>query len=323
MLSSDTASASVTPISGYISFAAGAELASLSLHSVDDSVPEPSALFTLSLTNVAGGARLSGSQDSATITILKSDSSNGIFGFADTGVSIIGEPGNTTLSLNRSEGDSGSVTVAWEVRDASTGVLAQQDFSPARGVVDFAEGERLQTFQVTALDEDTPELSESFIVVLTSAVSNDNQTSSTSLSGASIDSGRSQAPLTVTENDFPYGVMQFSTAAPVAGQPIVLATAMPVLTVAESDGVATVFVVRAQGTVGSVTVEFFTSDGTATDLGVQPDYVSNAGVLRFAAGEMVQSFNVSLVDDTEPELAKTFFVNLTNPQGGEQQHGLV
>lgn len=266
-----------------------------------------------------GGARVSASQDTATITVLKSDSSNGVFGFLSGSLSSsIGEPGSIALAVNRSEGNFGAVTVAWEVRETLTGIVATQDFNPATGRVVFQENEIIQTFFVTALDEMVPELNEDFVVVLTSAVANDNQSSSTPMSGASIDSERSQAALEVTENDFPYGVIQFSAVAPRAGDPIPLATTMPELTVDEASGSVTVYVVRAQGTVGNVDIEFFTSDGTATNLGVDPDYVSNAGQFRFAAGITVQSFEVTLVDDSDPELAKTFFVNLTNPQGGKK-----
>lgn len=307
------------PISGYISFSTNVSQASIFLGSVDDSVPEPSSSVQLSLTNVAGGARVDASQDTAIITVLKSDSSNGVFGFASGSLAgTIGEPGSISLTINRSNGMFGDVTVNWEVRETSSGMIATQDFNPAAGSVEFEENESLQTFIVTSFDEMVPELNEDFVVVLTSAIANDNQTSSTPTSGASIDSGRSQAALVVTENDFPYGVLQFSVSAPVPGQPIALATSMPELTVDEGSGVVTVYVVRAQGVVGNVNIEFLTSDGTATNLGVNPDYVSNAGQLSFAPGTAVQSFNVTLIDDSDPELAKTFFVNLTNPQSGKQ-----
>ncbi len=319
MVSTDPASSSLTPISGYVSFMDSIASASFLINSVDDSIPEPSQLFTLSLTNVRGGARLNGLQDVAEITLLKSDSSNGIFGFASNSFSsVIDEPGMATLSVNRSRGTFDSVSVGWEVREAISGVVATQDFNPATGQVDFEDGDIQQTFMIQALDETEPELDEEFLVVLTSVAVMDNQSSSTPLSGASIDSIRSQSALTVTENDFPYGIVQFSALPPIPGQPIPSASVMPELTVEESDGVVTVYVVRAQGTVGNITVEFFTSDGTATNLnsGLERDYSSSAGQLSFAAGERVQSFNVMLVDDTDPELAKTFFVNLTNARGG-------
>lgn len=324
-MSSDAAALSLTPISGYVSYPAGTDIATVTISSVDDSTPEPSEMFVLSLTNVAGGARLSTAQDTAIITVLKSDSSNGIFGFtSDSGARVVGEPGMATLAVNRSGGNFDGVTVTWEVREASSGLVATQDFNPATGRVVFGDGEELQTFVVVTLDETVPELSEDFVVVLTSAVASDNETSSTPQSGASIDTSRSQSMLTVTENDFPYGVLQFSATPPIPGQPIALAAVMPELAVQESDGNVTVYVVRAQGTLGNVRIEFFTRDDSATHLGLEPDYISNARQLSFAPGVTVQSFSVTLVDDADPELAKTFHVNLTNPQGGKKitQHSL-
>ena len=317
-MSTDPASLSLTPISGYISFPAGTATTSLTLNSIDDSIPEPSQNFVLSLSNVDGGARLSGSQDTAIITLLKSDSSNGVFGFdPDSIASVIDEPGMVTLSVNRSRGNFDGVTVTWEVREAVRGVVAIEDFDPATGYITFEDGEIQQSFTVTALDETVPELDEEFVVVLTSAVANDNETSSTSLSGASIDASRSQSALNITENDFPYGVMEFATSPPIPGEPIALATAMPSILVDESDGSVMVHVVRAQGTVGDVSIEYFTSDGTATDQGVEPDYISSAGQLNFPQGVTVQSFRVTLLDDPDPELSKTFYINLTNPRGSK------
>ena len=321
VLSADAAAASLSPISGYITYSADEAMTSLSLTSIDDDVPEPSAQFVLSLTNIEGGARVSASQDSAIVTVLKSDSSNGIFGFtSDSSANVIDEPGSIVLSVNRSEGTFDDVSVTWEVREAMTGTAATQDFAPATGRVEFVDGQDLASFVVMALDETVPELEEDFLVVLTSAITSDNQTSSTGLSGASIAAEQSQSTLTVTENDFPYGVIQFSPSAPSPGQTIITATLMPEVTVLESDGTVTVYVVRAQGTLGSVSAEFFTSDGTALNMGLSPDYTSNAGLLTFADGVTVQSFDVVLIDDSDPELEKTFFVNLTNPQGGKETY---
>ncbi len=316
-ISTDPASSSLTPVSGYLSYGDGAALASLTIRSVDDTLPEPPQIYDLSLRNVNGGARLSGDQDTAVIEVLKSDSSNGMFGFdEDVTSSVIGEPGAIVLSVNRSEGTFDDVIVSWEVRVQATDMIASEDFSPALGSVVFRDGETTQMFNVSSLDENVPELDENFNIVLTSAVVNSSQVSSTPSSGASIDLARSRFNLSVSENDFPYGLIQFSTSAPIPGQPITMATVMPEILVSESDGAVVIYVVRAQGTVGDVSVEYFTSDGTATStqLGLQPDYVASAGVLRYGSGETTQTITLNLVDDADPELAKTFYVNLTNPQ---------
>jgi len=235
----------------------------------------------------------------------------------DTAAAVIDEPGTLTLTIRRFEGSFGSVTVTWEVREVVSGAIASQDFNPAIGYVFFEENERMQSFNVTTWDETIPELDEDFVVVLTAAVSNDNQTSSTPSSGASINSTQFQSSLTVLENDFPYGVLQFTPSPPVPGQPVALAEAMPTMSVQESAGMVTVYVVRAQGREGNVSIEYFTSDGTATSVGLDPDYVSTAGQLSFASGQTVQTFQLTLVDDSVPELRRTFYVNLTTPQGGD------
>lgn len=161
-----------------------------------------------------------------------------------------------------------------------------------------------------------PELEESFRIVLISAVALDNETSSTETSGASISNNGSQAVINVEENDFPYGLMQFTTSPPSPGNGFVpAATVAPVLNVMEEDGTITLYVVRAQGTVGSISVEYQTMDGSATSSGVRSDYQDKVGTLNFPDGVQVQTIDITLNDDNTPELLKEFTVQLSNPQG--------
>ena len=198
----------------------------------------------------------------------------------------------------------------------TAGELASEDFSPATGQLVFSEGDVQQVLTIEPVDELVPELSEDFVVLLVSATANDNQTSSTPTSGASIDSSLNESTLTVEENDFPYGLLQFVTTPPAPGEQILPAMSMPQLYVDESDGEILVYVVRAQGNLGTVSVEYFTQDGSASSTGVEPDYNAGAGDLEFGPDDRVLSFSLTLLDDEEPELGKVFFVNLTNPMGG-------
>ena len=165
-------------------------------------------------------------------------------------------------------------------------------------------------------DDSIPELEENFSIVLVSAFALDNETSSTDTSGASILVNDSQVAISVKENDFPYGLMQFSTSLPTSSDPFIpAATVAPVLNVMEEDGTITLYVVRAQGTMGSISVEYQTVDGTATSLGARSDYDSIVGTSNFPDGIQVQSINITLNDDDTPELLKEFTVQLSNPQG--------
>ena len=253
--------------------------------------------------------------------VLKSDAGNGIFGFDPLSLSnVITEPGDVSLVVNRDSGLFDTVFVSWEVRELVGGVvggLATQDFNPASGRLVFAENVAQVVLPLSAVDELDPELDEDFVVMLTMATANDTQTSSTPTSGASIDSSLAASNVTVLENDYPFGLIQFVTSPPFPGQRILPAISMPELSVDESDGTITVYVVRAQGNLGTVQAEYFTLDGTARSTGVEPDYVSSVGTLIFGPSDVVQTFSLSLWDDSTPELEKEFFVNLTNPSGSK------
>lgn len=178
-----------------------------------------------------------------------------------------------------------------------------------------------QTLVLGVVDEAVPEFTEMYAVSLVSADSKDGYPSSTNTSGAWIDASQSQAMVTVAENDYPYGVMQFALTAPAEGDPTIpTATTIPQTSVMENDGSVTVYAVRAQGTSGSIQVDFATEDGTAVSIGIGADYSSAGGVLTFEDGERVQSIELQLLDDSEPEQAKYFFINMSNPDGSEYMH---
>ena len=163
-----------------------------------------------------------------------------------------------------------------------------------------------------------PEFTEKYAVVLVSAIPQDGYPSSTNTSGAWINASLSQAAVTVAENDYPYGVMQFALTAPAEGDPTIPSiNFIPELSVMESDGFVTVYAVRAQGTSGSIQVDYATEDGTALSVGINADYSSAGGVLHFEDGERVRSIELQLLEDDVPEQAKYFFINMSNPIGGD------
>jgi glucose/arabinose dehydrogenase len=82
--------------------------------------------------------------------------------------------------------------------------------------------------------------------------------------------------------------------------------------VSESANTKAVNVTRMGDTSVPVTVDYATSDGTATD---RKDYTTARGTLRFAAGETSKSFEVLITDDAFVEGDETFNVTLSNPTG--------
>ncbi|HKB66339.1 MAG TPA: S8 family serine peptidase [Pyrinomonadaceae bacterium] len=86
----------------------------------------------------------------------------------------------------------------------------------------------------------------------------------------------------------------------------------PQFDVNESGLSATITVTRSGSTAVPASVNFATSDVTATQKG---DYTQVAGKLVFAAGETSKTFPVLIVDDVFQEATETFSVTLSNPIG--------
>ena len=83
--------------------------------------------------------------------------------------------------------------------------------------------------------------------------------------------------------------------------------------VPESGGSALITVTRLGSTAAPATVDYATSDGTATSAS---DYLATSGTLHFAAGETFKTFSVPVVDDLYAEGSETIKLSLSNPTGG-------
>jgi Calx-beta domain-containing protein len=86
------------------------------------------------------------------------------------------------------------------------------------------------------------------------------------------------------------------------------------VTVTEGDGgtTAAVFQVGQTGS-GGASIDFTTGGGTATP-GV--DYMTTSGTVVFPPGSSTQTITVPVMGDLQNEPDETFFVTLSNPQGG-------
>jgi Calx-beta domain len=85
----------------------------------------------------------------------------------------------------------------------------------------------------------------------------------------------------------------------------------PTYSVVEGAGVATITVVRDSAPNISESVDYATSDATAT---AGSDYTTTTGTITFASGEMSKSFQVPITDDSSYENDETVTVTLSNPQ---------
>ena len=84
--------------------------------------------------------------------------------------------------------------------------------------------------------------------------------------------------------------------------------------VGESGGTATITVNRINGTNGAVSVQYATSDGTAT---AGADYTTKSGILNWADGDSTsKTFTIPILDDTLDEANETVNIALSNPSSG-------
>lgn len=114
-------------------------------------------------------------------------------------------------------------------------------------------------------------------------------------SNATIADGQGQGTIV---NDDSNGKLQFSSAT---------------FSATEDSGGVTVTVNRVDGATGIVTVDFETSNGTAT---AGNDYTATAGKLTFNQGETSKTFFIPFAGDSVFEGDETLNVTLSNPTGG-------
>ncbi|XP_065175877.1 adhesion G-protein coupled receptor V1-like [Sycon ciliatum] len=321
-LAMNAASSDFQPTSGYVQFNNATDLASFSVSTVDDTISEPEETFTARLLYVSGGATfdVDATKTMATVTVYKSDNANGLFALSSSSKTrTLSEGSSTSVVVVRTLGLTGSVRVSWRVSLPGSSAPAAADFQPASGSVTFSPGDTNMTVLINAVNDIIPELDEQFDFFLTNTEVLNEPASRTSTSGASLDSANIDASVTISANDDPYGIFEFSAGIPsTSGTFIPASSAAPSLELRESAGLVDIYVVRAQGTVGNASVEYSTSPGTAVGDGASPDYTPTASRLEFAGGQLFSKFQLRINDDAIPELAKNFTLELTNPQGVPQ-----
>jgi hypothetical protein len=191
-------------------------------------------------------------------------------------VSAREDAGAATITVRLNAPSSNPVTVDYASSDGTA--TAGSDYTATSGTLTFAPGETTKTFSVPIIDDALGEANET----VTLALSNPAH---------AVLSASPTATLTINAND----LLSFSTST---------------YRVSESNASATI-TVRLNGPSNvPVSVDYASSDGTAT---AGSDYTATSGTLTFAPGETTKTFAVPFVNDSLDELNETLTVALSNP----------
>ena len=276
-----------TLASGTLSFADGETSKTITVNITDDGTYESDETVEVTLSNATGGASL-GTDTVATLTISDNDVApvSGILQFDPVSVTASEDAGTQDLTVTRTSGSDGIVTVDYAVTSGSAIGLGT-DYTLLDGTLTFADGEMSKTIEVNIVDDTIVESSETIQVTLSDVTG-----------GASLGTDKI-ATLTITDNDSGSGTIQFAAAN---------------LSVSENIGTASLTVEMTSTSDGAIKVDYSVSGGSASGSGV--DYSLPSGTLTFSAGETSKTISLSIVNDNRTESDETIVITLTNPTSG-------
>lgn len=179
-------------------------------------------------------------------------------------------------------------TAVWYLR--SDGAVGNQDFHQINGSVVFGSGETRKMVNVSIIDDTVPEMSENFTVHLTNL----------SLDMTLV--SPSQCTIQILHNDDHIGVFGLSGRSNV--------------TIDEDSGsrMIQITITRTAGTFRMVTVTWYLTSPQGYNLSNQVSPLN--GTVTFGDGERQKMANITVVDDTVPEEAFCFVIQLTSVTSG-------
>ena len=271
-----------------------------------EAIVEPDETFTATLGTPTGGAVI-GTPASAVNTIVNDDTQPGTIALSSATYSVNEGVGMATVTATRTGGTDGAVGVSYGTSNgtATSGAscTAGVDYIPSSGTLSWANGESTsKTFNITVCDDSLFESTETVNVAITLPTG-----------GATLGTPNT-AVLTIDENDTAPTV-QFSSPTYTNSDDIAQNIGKDGEATPE---VAMITVTRTGAADNAFSVNYATSNGTATGgmacgTGSGVDYVTTSGTLNFVAGDMTETFNVTVCTDNRFEGDETVNLTLTSP----------
>lgn len=271
-----TAGSDYTTVNGALTFAPGETSKTFTISIVEDTLDENDETINLALSSPTNAVL--GIPANATLTIADNDNPPSVQ-FSSPTYSVY-ESGGTaiiTATLSASSGLPFTVNYVTSNGTATAGV----DYTTASGALVFAPGETSKTFTVSIIQDTAVE---------------DNKTVNLALNTPSnINLGTPNAATLTIIDDDAIPTVQFSSAT---------------YSVNENGGTATITAILNNPSGQSATVNYATSNGTAT---AGSDYTTASGLLNFAPGQTSKTFTVLIAADTLVEGDETINLTLSTP----------
>ena len=258
-------------------------------------IAENAETFEIKLETVTGGAKLAQNAHTLSVEIQPNDAAVRFLVQHYTVLENV-----TSLSVEVSRGlqidgvtEMGPVqeqaTVVWSIRPGTA--KPGQDYTDEENTLTFNPGETKKSITVTLKNDHLPEIAENFTIVL----SNGSQNVFIEPPGLAV--------VTILPNDDHNGVLSFSQTPEVISED-------------GGDHVGTFFVNRSAGTFGDVQVSWEIRNGSVGGADLNSVFSQTAGVLSYAQGESLKSFNITVKSDLVPEEAQQYYVQLSGATGG-------
>jgi uncharacterized repeat protein (TIGR01451 family)/uncharacterized delta-60 repeat protein len=273
-----------TPTTNTVFFADGQSNATATVGVINNGLVEGSITVGLMLLNPTNVILLP-QNASATLTVVDDSLANGNFMFSATNYSVLQTASYAVITVVRTNGSEGRISVTY----ATTGGTATPnvDYAPTNGTITFEDGDLITTNTFMVQIFDNPNLTSNVTVNLT--LSNPGGTSQI-LPPVTV-------PLTIVNQNVDLSFAQFG------------------YFVDETNGSVTIGVTRSGNTNVPVSVQYATTNGTAT---AGLNYSAVSGLLNFSSNETFQTITIPILYDPQITGNLLFFVNLFGPSGNGQ-----
>ncbi|HEX8335291.1 MAG TPA: Calx-beta domain-containing protein, partial [Pyrinomonadaceae bacterium] len=269
--------------SGTLTFVPGDTSETVTVNVTGETAAEAHENFVVNLSSPSN-AGLGDSQGQGTIR--NDDTSLSINDLLDNGINEGNNSVGTSFVFTVSLSHVSALPVSFNYATANDTATAPHDFIGARATLEIPAGSTSASIAVLVVGDNTFENNEEFAVNLSSAVN------------AVIADAQGRARIL---NDEAASLFQIS------GGPNQISGGSN-FSISEGGGTATFTITRTGSTAGGVTVNYATSNGTAT---AGSDYTAASGPITFAEGDMSETFEVSILNDTLDEPDETVIVSLT------------